>query len=68
MSDPGVPPLSGLARKRRSDSGVPRKSDFDNFVDLFRRMSKGDQSTALEVLRQVQRLGQPQSKAEATEE
>jgi hypothetical protein len=52
--------LNGIARKKRSDAGVLRKSTFDNFVDLFREMSPSQQSTALEVLRQIQRLGAPQ--------
>jgi hypothetical protein len=59
MSEPGTPPLSGIARQTRSDKGVPRKSSMDAFCDLFRRMSKSEQATALEVLRQIQRLGAP---------
>ena len=55
-----TPPLSGIARKKRSDAGVPKKSTMDTFCDLFRRMSASEQATALEVLRQIQRLGLPQ--------
>jgi hypothetical protein len=55
-----LPPLNGIARKKRSDAGVLRKSSMDTFADLFRRMSKSEQSTALEVLRQIQRLGFPE--------
>ena len=50
-------PVSGIARKSRSDKGVIRKSTLDTFCDLFRRMSSSEQATALEVLRQLQRLG-----------
>ena len=57
MSDIAISPVTGIARKKRSDAGVLRKSTFDNFVDLFREMSPSQQSTALEVLRQIQRLG-----------
>lgn len=52
-----TPPLTGIARKRRSDAGVIRKSSMDTFADLFRRMSAGEQDTALEVLRQLKRSG-----------
>lgn len=55
MSDQ-IPPLSGLARKKRSDAGVIRKSSMDTFCDLFRRMTPSEQATALEVLRQIQRV------------
>jgi len=54
-----LPPLNGIARKTRADKGVLRKSTFDTFVDLFRKMSPSEQATALEVLRQIQRLGAP---------
>jgi hypothetical protein len=50
-------PVSGIARKSRSDKGVSRKSTLDAFCDLFRWMSLSEQATALEVLRQLQRLG-----------
>ena len=60
-----LPPLNGIARKKRSDAGVLRKSSFDTFVDSFRRMTKSEQSTALEVLRQIQRLGLPSVPASA---
>ena len=50
-------PVSGIARKSRSDKGVVRKSTLDTFCDLFRRMSPSEQATALEVLRQLQRFG-----------
>lgn len=53
-----LPPLNGIARKTRADKGIARKSTFDTFVDLFRRMSPSEQSTALEVLRQIQRVSQ----------
>jgi hypothetical protein len=55
MND-ALPPLNGIARKKRSDAGIPRKSSMDSFADTFRRMSASEQSTALEVLRQIQRL------------
>lgn len=51
-----LPPLNGIARKKRSDAGVLRKSSMDTFCDLFRKMSQSEQSTALEVLRQIQRV------------
>jgi len=38
---------------------------MDTFADLFRRMSKSEQSTALEVLRQIQRLALPGEPQEA---
>jgi len=60
-----LPPLNGIARKKRSDAGVLRKSSMDTFADLFRRMSKSEQSTALEVLRQIQRLALPGEPQEA---
>ena len=52
-----LPPLNGIARRKRSDAGILRKSPLDTFCDLFRRMSPSEQSTALEVLRQIKRLG-----------
>ena len=51
---------NGIARKTRADKGVLRKSSLDSFVDLFRRMSPSEQSTALEVLRQIQRANLPE--------
>ena len=51
-----LPPLNGIARRKRSDAGILRKSTLDTFCDLFRRMSRSEQATALEVLRQIQRL------------
>ena len=51
-----LPPVTGIARKRRADAGVLRKSSMDIFTDLFRKMSPSEQATALEVLRQIQRL------------
>jgi hypothetical protein len=62
LSDPTPPPLSGIARATRRDKGVARKSTFDAFVDLYRRMSPSEQATALEVLRQISRIGAPQLK------
>lgn len=62
-----TPPLSGIARRKRADAGVPRKSAMDQFTDLFRRMSKSEQSTALEVLRQIQRLSNKLATPDATE-
>ena len=58
---PDTPPLTGIARKKRSDAGVMRKSSLDTFCDLFRRMTASEKSTALEVLRQIQRLETPQA-------
>jgi len=49
----------GIARKKRSDAAIARKSGMDTFADLFRRMSSSEQATVLEVLRQIQRLGLP---------
>lgn len=60
-----LPPVTGIARKRRADAGVLRKSSMDTFADLFRRMSRSEQATALEVLRQIQRLG---AKPEVTDQ
>lgn len=59
---PTPPPLSGIARKTRAGKGTLRKSSMDAFCDLFRRMSAGEQQTALEVLRQISRIGAPQNK------
>ena len=61
-----LPPLNGIARKTRADKGVARKSSMDTFCDLFRRMSPSEQATALEVLRQIQRLGAPQLPTDTT--
>jgi len=61
MSEP-TPPLSGIARKTRSDKGVLRRSSMDAFADIFRRMTPSEQATALEVLRQIQRLATPVTK------
>ena len=63
MSDQ-TPPLTGIARAKRKDAGVPRKSNLDAFCDSFRRMSASEQSTALEVLRQLQRLKLPPAQEE----
>ena len=59
-----IPPITGIARRKRSDAGVLRKSSMDTFCDLFRRMSRSEQTTALEVLRQIQRVIPPLSKSE----
>lgn len=56
MSETALQPLSGISRKKRSDAGVLRKSRMDTFCDLFRKMSQSEQSMALEVLRQIQRV------------
>lgn len=66
MSSEGVKllPLTGIARKKRSDSGIPRKSNMDSFCDAFMRMSDDEQATAIEVLRQLQRMRAPQPKEE----
>lgn len=61
-----LPPLNGIARKTRSDKGIARKSSMDSFVDFFREMTPSQQETALEVLRQIQRLGAPQLPTEPT--
>ena len=61
-------PVSGIARKSRSDKGVIRKATLDAFCDLFRRMSPSEQATALEVLRQLQRLGRAGYEKEDTNE
>jgi rubrerythrin len=45
----------GIARKKRSDAAIARKSGMDTFADLFRRMSPSEQATVLEVLRQIRR-------------
>lgn len=63
MND-NLPPLSGASRATRSDKGTPRKSSMDAFADTFRRMSPGEQQTALEVLRQLQRVRVPVEKEE----
>jgi hypothetical protein len=55
MTDTNLPPVSGIARKQRSDKGVPRSSTMDEFYDRFRRLDAAQQTTALEVLRQLQR-------------
>ena len=64
MSTEGValPPLSGIARKKRSDAGTLRKSRMDTCTDIFLRMSTPEQHTAIEVLRQIARIGVPQIK------
>ena len=59
MTTDNTPPLTGIARRKRIDAGVPRKSNMDQFADTFRRMTPSEQSTALEVLRQIQRLKLP---------
>ena len=61
-----LPPLNGIARKTRSDKGIARKSSMDSFVDFFREMTPSQQETALEVLRQIQRLGAPQLPTDTT--
>jgi len=48
-----LPPVSGIARKQRSDKGVPRTSTMDDFYARFRGLDAGQQATALEVLRQL---------------
>lgn len=55
MSD-NLPALSGIARKQRSDKGVPRKSTMDSFYDQFRSLSDSQQDTVLEVLTQLRRF------------
>jgi hypothetical protein len=67
MTD-NTPPLSGIARKTRVDKGISRKSNMDQFADTFRRMTASEQSTALEVLRQIQRLKLPIEREETTGE
>jgi hypothetical protein len=59
-----LPPVSGIARKQRSDKGVPRTSSMDEFYDRFRRLDAAQQVTALEVLRQLQRARTPLTKSE----
>ena len=61
-------PVSGIARKSRSDKGVIRKSTLDTFCDLFLRLSRRQQGTALEVLRQLQRLDRAGDEKEDTNE
>lgn len=64
-----LPPVSGIARKQRSDKGVPRTSTMDDFYARFRALDAGQQSTALEVLRQLHlaRIA-PVTKSESGEE
>lgn len=52
-----TPPLNGIARAKRRDAGISRKSRMDTFCDEFRRMTADEQATALEVLRQLKRSG-----------
>jgi hypothetical protein len=48
-----LPPITGIARKQRSDKGVPRTSSMDEFYARFRGLDAGQQKTSLEVLRQL---------------
>ena len=48
-----LPPITGIARKQRSDKGVPRTSTMDDFYARFRRLDAEQQKNALETLRQL---------------
>lgn len=61
-----IPPVSGIARKQRSDKGVPRTSSMDDFYARFRNLDVEQQKTAMEVLRQLHLLSRiaPLTKSE----
>jgi len=54
MSEP-TPPLSGIARRKRSDAGVPRRSTLDNLYDIFADLTPEAQRGVLEILGVIHR-------------
>jgi hypothetical protein len=52
MPDQGVtvPPVSGIARRRRSDAGIPRASTMDALYDRFLDLTLEQQRVTLDVL------------------
>ena len=48
--DTALPPTSGIARKKRSDAGIPRISPVTEIVRRFRQLSPEARATLLEAL------------------
>jgi hypothetical protein len=50
-----IPPLSGIARKSRSDKGTTRKTGLDGVCDWFMGQSTEAQQAAINVLEALHR-------------
>lgn len=50
-----LPPRSGIARKKRSDAGQPRRSTLSALYDAFSDLPVSEQVGALEVLQELHR-------------
>lgn len=50
-----TPALNGIARKRRSDAGVPRRSTLDALYDMFADLTPDAQHGVLEILGAIHR-------------
>jgi hypothetical protein len=55
MSDPTPPPLSGIARRKRKDAGIPRRSTLDAMYDTFADLTPAQQRGVLEILGVIHR-------------
>lgn len=54
MAD-SMPPISGIARRKRSDAGVSRTTSVDGICDKFLDLPVDQQRIVLEVLRALHR-------------
>jgi hypothetical protein len=60
----GLPPLNGIARKKRADKGIPRRSTLDAMYDQFADLTCEQQRGVLEILGVIHRQAQRNSREE----
>ncbi len=64
---PDLPPRSGIARKKRSDAGVPRVSAVGDIVSRFLDIPHAEQGTLLDVLEALHKRRKTKDETEAAE-
>jgi hypothetical protein len=50
-----IPPVTGIARRKRVDAGVPRTSTMDSFYDRFMDLGTAQQRVVIDVLSTLHR-------------
>jgi len=55
MAELTLPPISGIARRKRKDAGIPRRSTLDAVYDTFADLTPAQQRGVLEILGVIHR-------------
>jgi hypothetical protein len=50
-----IPPLTGIARRKRKDAGIPRRSTLDAMYNTFADLTPAQQRGVLEILGVIHR-------------